>query len=66
MKSMKLNREMALLPTFYQGDDKEQANRDNEENAIDIMGFRMLENLKMALLFSRIQSQVEDDHQGEF
>lgn len=54
------------MPTFYQGDDKEQANRDNEENAIDIMGFRMLENLKMALLFSRIQSQVEDDHQGEF
>ncbi|MFC7522470.1 hypothetical protein ACFQRK_00830 [Parapedobacter sp. GCM10030251] len=65
VKSMKLNREMALLPTFYQGDDKEQGNHGNEENANDIMGCRMLENLKMALLFSRIQSQVEDDHHGE-
>lgn len=61
---MKLNPETALLPTFYQGDDKDQADHSNEESAADAMGFRMLENLKMALFFSRIQSQAENERPG--
>jgi len=64
MKRMKLNRGTTLLPTFYKGDGNDQAGRVNEENTSETMGFRMLENLKMALLFSRIQNQSENEHQG--
>lgn len=64
MKRMKLNRETALPPTFYQGEGNDRGSRVNEENTSEIMGFRMLENLKMALLFSRIQNQAENEGQG--
>lgn len=61
MKRMKLNRGATLFTTVYQGDGNDQGNRVNEENTNETMGFRMLENLKMALLFSRIQNQMNDN-----
>ncbi|GGC34348.1 hypothetical protein GCM10011386_28040 [Parapedobacter defluvii] len=64
MKRIKLNRGEAVLPTFYRADGKDQGNRASEENSNETVGFRMLENLKMALLFSWTQNQTEKERQG--
>jgi|GEM_PF-5484938 len=64
MKRMKVNQKAALLGPVYQTDRDNQGNHAKEDTTTENVGFRMLENLKMALLFSRFQHPLDNERLG--
>lgn len=65
MKRSKINRLTAPVPTAYPRLLHDEENVENDEYSDEIPNFRMLENLKMALFFSRMQSQMNKEMQQE-
>lgn len=65
MKRMKIKPASMPLHTLYQNSYNEKEPVSLDESMNESLSIRMFENLKMALLFSRIQNQVNDnEHQN--
>ncbi len=61
MKSIKLKQPSVPAATLYQRRHGERERSGVEESTNENLSARMLENLKMALFFSRVQSQMNHE-----
>ncbi|MFC3199013.1 hypothetical protein ACFOET_15420 [Parapedobacter deserti] len=64
MKRSKIDRIAATAPTPYPKLLLEQESADKADYSNEVSNSRMLENLKMALFFSRMQSQMNKERQN--
>ncbi|MGK6351489.1 hypothetical protein [Parapedobacter sp. DT-150] len=61
MKRSKVKRGTAIPSTPYQGFLLDKEAKAGDENSKEVLSFRALQNLRMALFFSWLQGQMNND-----